>query len=83
MDIFRQAMVTGGSSFLGRNSQCHQGKWVCPSYEKCDLPSGNLLHNYGKSPLFMRKFAISMVIFQGNMKRTVSLHWMRESHLQI
>ena len=37
MDIFRQAMVTGGSSFLGRNSQCHQGKWVCPSYEKCDV----------------------------------------------
>ena len=27
------------------------------------VPSGNLLHNYGKSPFFMGKSPISMVIF--------------------
>ena len=29
----------------------------------CLLPSGKRLHNYGKSPFFMGKLTISMVIF--------------------
>jgi len=35
---------------------------------KIHLPSGNLLHNYGKSPFLMGKSTISMAIFNSYVK---------------
>ena len=32
------------------------------------LPSGNLSHNYGKSPRLVRKLTISMAIFNSHVK---------------
>ena len=56
--------------------KCRQGKqgsWLHPKYCQCCghppwIPSGKRLHNYGKSPFFMGKLTISMVIFNSYVK---------------
>ena len=52
-------MFTGGSS-RARKPQSPQSP---PSNHQGDVPSGKRLHNHGKSPFFMGKYTISMVIF--------------------
>ena len=47
---------------------CHWGLSPVFVIEKTQLPSGKLLHNYGKSPFLMGKSTISMAIFNSYVK---------------
>ena len=40
---------------------------ICRSAKTPNLPSGKLLHNYGKSLFLMGKFTISMAIFNSEL----------------
>ena len=48
-----------------KKTRWENGKIIGKPWENEGLPSGKLLHNYGKSPFFMPKSMISMAMFDG------------------